>query len=331
MRIVGPGADRLTIDASGIDPTPEEHNGDGGRVLLLVPTFYEEQHELEISGLAIRGGDMGFGNSTHVSGGGIFAESVRLVLRDSKVSDNHSQTTGGGVYIHTDQSQAASLIERTVITGNRAEFGGGLGLIAGEFQGIVVRDSLIANNEATFKGGGLSTQANSFYNVPIALENSTVSGNMAPSAAGMYAGYDASLVSVRRSTITNNTATTLTGVGGVLANGGVARVEPFDRGVQSDSGRTVERYGSGARIAIRAASDDRSHVQPDQCEREFGIGRSAGGSARCEWEFDWRARDWRDRSGAGSTGEQWRADENACTCYQRVRRLMRGTRQRWRG
>ena len=48
--IEGPGADLMTIDASGNDPTPDTDNGDGSRV-------FQTGGEVEIIGVTLTGGD----------------------------------------------------------------------------------------------------------------------------------------------------------------------------------------------------------------------------------------------------------------------------------
>ena len=75
LTINGPGANLLTIDASGNDPTPTVNNGDGSRV------FSVGGGNVSISGLTLTGGDM-FGD-----GGGIY-NTANLTVTNSTITGN---------------------------------------------------------------------------------------------------------------------------------------------------------------------------------------------------------------------------------------------------
>ena len=59
LTIDGPGANLLTIDASGNDPTPNQDNGDGSRVLVVSDGSFGTPIDVEINGLTLSGGDGG--------------------------------------------------------------------------------------------------------------------------------------------------------------------------------------------------------------------------------------------------------------------------------
>ena len=58
VTIDGPGANLLTIDASGNDPTPDVNNGDGSRVFDVDDGDGVASIDVAISGLRLAGGDV---------------------------------------------------------------------------------------------------------------------------------------------------------------------------------------------------------------------------------------------------------------------------------
>ena len=82
LTITGDGADLLTIDASGNDPTPDENNGDGSRVFFV-------SSNTTIRGLGLTGGDL------RRSGGAIISTG-ELTVQRCHVYGN-SALTGGGI------------------------------------------------------------------------------------------------------------------------------------------------------------------------------------------------------------------------------------------
>ncbi len=176
--IVGPGAELLTIDASGNDPTPTQDNGDGTRVFSIPPGFFIGG--VAISGLTLSGGD------TTMHGGAIASYSGNLVLADCTITGNSAIGKGGGVF-----GQELTVIN-SIISGNMGRSGGG-GL-----HGVIVTvtDSTISDNYATRDGGGL-------YGTSVTVTNSTVDGNTAEDQGGGLWGAD---VTVTGSTISDNFA-----------------------------------------------------------------------------------------------------------------------------
>jgi hypothetical protein len=89
LTINGPGANLLTIDASGNDPTPNQNNGDGSRIFNIDDGNATDQIEGEIAGLTLTGGDI------LSDGGAIFArESLSIV--ESTIDENYSRPSGMG-------------------------------------------------------------------------------------------------------------------------------------------------------------------------------------------------------------------------------------------
>jgi predicted outer membrane repeat protein len=176
LTIVGPGANLLTIDASASDPTPNQNNGDGSRVLRIDDGNFETDKTVSIFGLTLTGGD-----GTYY-GGGIYSKES-LIIANSTIRDN-SSSFGRGIY---------SLGRFVTITGStiRDNVGGG---IATNFSDLTVTDSAISGNS----GAGISSSGGI-----VTVTRSTVSGNSAGQGGGIYA---TGTLTVTASTISGNSA-----------------------------------------------------------------------------------------------------------------------------
>lgn len=138
-----------------------------------------------------------------------------LTIADSIISDNQSNVQGGGIYIDLSYNESlaeAAVIERTEISGNVANSGGGIAIYAEHYGATVsVRDSVIHNNSAlAHDGGGVLASMLNFGVKPasgaLKIIDSTVSDNTAPSGEGGGLHVQGSLVDVTisGSQITNN-------------------------------------------------------------------------------------------------------------------------------
>jgi hypothetical protein len=176
VEIVGLGADKLTVNA--------DHND---RV-FYIDTRYSENYDVTISGLTITGGSRFNANDPGAdgagAGGGIFDKYSHLTVADS------------------------------VITGNAAQFGGGIFEFGGYNDGEDTRilNSTISDNFA-YLGGGISSpkygddeRTQSFISGRSLglIENSTIAENHAVGyGGGIYA--DVAGATIKSSTIAGNT------------------------------------------------------------------------------------------------------------------------------
>ena len=225
MKIEGPGADLLTIDASGNDPTPEINDGSGSRIFNVNNGNFSNT-EVEISGLTLTGGDSDgsggaiqnvenltvtasviTGNSAAVVGGGISAEYALLNIVDCTISNNIAGQSGGGIGARLSNLD----IRSTSIANNEADKGGGIALEgAGSYS---VESCVIIGNEAGF-GGGIWLNGGE-----LSVLNSTVSGNTATRGGGIFAkGYGGDYSSPETLSLTN---TTISGNSATQIGGGV--------------------------------------------------------------------------------------------------------------
>jgi len=139
LTITGSGAELLTIDASGNDPTPEKNNGDGSRIFNVLPTV--TGLEFSLLGLTLTGGDVALG-----LGGAILAPSPADLVRvvDSVIQDN-AAFIGGGIYSNFLE------VTRSQLLRNHAGGSGGA-IIGGE---MIILDSVFANNRTENSGGAI--------------------------------------------------------------------------------------------------------------------------------------------------------------------------------
>ena len=114
LTITGPGAELLTIDASGSDPTPDDNNSDGTSVFVINDGDTSSQLRVQFSGLSITGSD---------SDGAIKAFE-NLALDGLTIHDNWSRT-GGGAIGATLFGDASLEFRDCSFSGNTARRGGG--------------------------------------------------------------------------------------------------------------------------------------------------------------------------------------------------------------
>ena len=191
-----------TIDATSLSGT-----------ILLTSGELQITHNLTINGPGA--------GSLAVNGNGtsrVFDNIVRNVTISGFSITNGSVTNGGGGGIFNDGGNSATLaLNNCTVTGNSAEFGGGIVNMNGT---LTVSNCTISNNGGIFGGGGIS---NSAFDGTAALiiTNSTISGN----SAGDYGGGIATVaggsvtatafVTVSNSTLSGNS---VLGEGGAISN-----------------------------------------------------------------------------------------------------------------
>ena len=133
------------------------------------------------------------GNTTLGDGGGINNFLGTLTLVRSTINDNVASIEGGGV--HNGGFSDVLTLTNTTISGNSANFGGGI-----ENRSVLnLVNSTVSENIADFDGGGVDN----FFGTAT-LTNSTVSGNSATSDGGGISNQG--MLTLANSTISGNTA-----------------------------------------------------------------------------------------------------------------------------
>ncbi len=271
VEIIGLGAELLTIDASGNDPTPDQNNGDGSRVFNIDDGNEDRLISVNLSGMALTGGDVAD------KGGAIFS-SESLVVGGSKIYDNYARRDGGGISVVADNNGVVQINDVTV-TGNFAEFGGGIHARLYGSSKMTVLESEISENSADFIAGGIRifTQESSAFE----LRSSNVSGNHARRLVGGISllARDNSTVVIELSQFEENMVTEnyrRFGAGGssILAYGSAVvliKSSMFTGNVLPESGGV----GAGIRVITRNAS--RVEIQQSTVSGNVAKGSNGGG------------------------------------------------------
>lgn len=192
MDILGPTSGLVTIDGNGLhQPFLVEEDA----VVTL-------SHLTLINGQSLLGGAIvNFGeltlehmritdNNAEVGGGGISNEGA-LVIRNSTISGNSTEASGLGGGL--ENFNGSVLIVDSLITGNSADFGGGID----NFGQLEIRRSTLSNNQGGFGGAIGNTDQ-------LLIVNSTLSGNSSDSGGGID-NFDGQL-ELLHVTIAGNTA-----------------------------------------------------------------------------------------------------------------------------
>ncbi len=209
LTLTGPGAELLTIDASGNDPTPDRNNGDGSRV-FLVDDGGDSFASITIDGLRLSGGDLRLSSGDFSNYGGAIRSVENLTITRSVISDN-SAFGGGGVYQRTGMLSVAD----SIFKDNRAAKGGGIYNVV---SAVTLQQSDLRDNMASRAGGGMFSSHS-----PLTLVGGTISGNSALAGGGLYLynrtpSADPYKITITGATISNNTAMTSSG-GGIRHRG----------------------------------------------------------------------------------------------------------------
>jgi predicted outer membrane repeat protein len=166
-------ANRIVIDASGNDPTPDVDDGMGSRV-LRIDDGSDNAVTVTLASLYLTGGDV------DESGGAIWS-SESLDLQDVQLVGNHALLDGGGLYLQPDGDDPLP------------------------FEGLVsldVQQLEVSNNRAGRNGGGIVTDKNAFFN--IATNISIVGNEASNNGGGIYSV--GSIQAIRDAQISDNRA-----------------------------------------------------------------------------------------------------------------------------
>ncbi len=239
-----------------------------------------------------------FTNNRCASGGAIGGLFAEISITNSAIQGNTATGNGGnpgnggnggGVYVDGNDNNLGVCGSR--ITGNSGEaFGGGVFKVINNLKGsTVIKQSTIADNTSSGEklAGGLYLQGTA-----VTLETSTISGNRANGAGGLYIGPGSS-VAMLNATIANNTAVSSLG-GGLYLDGvsGSIRHTTFVGNAASGAnafGGAVSGASSNINLqnSVFAGNSAGNGFNPITCVGQFANGggntqfpvlRSGGGS-----------------------------------------------------
>ncbi len=188
LTINGPGAELLTIDASGNDPTPDQELGDGSRV-FSIDDGAGSAVDVVIAGLRMTGGDS-------AGDGGAILNRENLALSSVRLTANFAANRGGAIYSDIGVLNVAG----STIDGNRANQSGGGIWCSSLSSDSRIESSLLSSNLAVASGGGIYVEG-----AGLLIENSTVYRNFAGTGGkGIDINSPASTTNIVHSTIYSN-------------------------------------------------------------------------------------------------------------------------------
>lgn len=270
LTINGPGAAKVTIDAHG-----------ASRVFLL-DNPNAANRTWALSGLTVTGGLANSGNDD--SGGGFFYEnpafsSARpaITLNDMVFNANEAGRKGGAVSV----SGANLTLGNVALTGNRARSGfqpSGGGLYFN--RGLVrIERSRIVGNSAELTGGGIDLAS---PGVNAVIIDSLIQDNTATlRGGGMHAPFMTNLT-ISRSAFVNNALTSQTEGGGLYFGGITDAGSPVNVIENSTFSGNISQHQSGRGSAIAVAQGNltvrNSTFALNQTAPDVTPGANAGGA-----------------------------------------------------
>lgn len=257
LTISGPGANLLTIDASGNDPTPNVNNGNGSRVFNVNDGVTARSNVL-IRRLSLTGADFnGFGGAINsaesltieecvfrqnsAATGGAIGATGPLFVHDSEFFENRGGQGGGALQI-SGSVFPAEIYESTIRNNTTPGPGGAIYVSANRTTGLKVQSTLIQDNSAGTYGGGVASESALFFtdcsivgnhaagnggglqvnHSGTILTQVTISGNTADGGGGGI--YAAQQLEIKHSTIANNKANADGNVQATAVGGGIQYV-----------------------------------------------------------------------------------------------------------
>jgi predicted outer membrane repeat protein len=152
-----------------------------------------------------------FINNTGVDGGGaLYSDTGPFTVTDSTFTGNKAGVKGSGGAIHTE---SPFTINHSTFTGNTADVGGAIATTYKAGFVVAINNSTISGNTAKTSGGVFTTGAD------MIITGTTITGNKGSFVGGLYHSSGGNLT-VKTSTITNNTATSGGNCSGTIIDGG---------------------------------------------------------------------------------------------------------------
>jgi hypothetical protein len=126
-----------------------------------------------------------------IAGGGAWVgggeeDHVAIAIENSTFSGNTASGFGGGLFVEIEDGSA--LISGTTFSGNQAKSSGGAAVTLSEGPVTIAASTFFGNTATAGGGGGLSLSSD---DQPIAVRDSTISGNHSNGSTGKGGGIDA--------------------------------------------------------------------------------------------------------------------------------------------
>jgi len=140
------------------------------------------------------------GNAAAAGAGAIYSRDADLTISAATISGNKANFAGAMYLL-----DAGTTIERSTISGNNATSGGEGGIMSNGGGPLTIRDSTVSGNTADFAGGLYS------INEEATVERATISGNKAVSGIAGGILQNGQALILRSSTLSGNTSTSIAG------------------------------------------------------------------------------------------------------------------------
>ena len=246
VTIVGPGPGVLSV------------SGQNTRRVFYLYNSSTSPLTATITGLTIRDG------ATTGGGAGILDRNFDLLLDQVDLIGNSITTTGkvggsgGGLDFVTGAGRTVSLtIRDSLVSGNHARTGGGLGIFLYQAKGdVIITNTQILSNSAVEGGGGLDFTPGGTLTRSLTIRDSLVSGNHAGGPGGglqIFLYNRAAEVVITNTQIVSNTAVG-DGAGAFLNSPTDLRIE--DSTIMSNTAGTKARGGGLAVINVSASGPE---------------------------------------------------------------------------
>lgn len=285
LKIVGPGADKITIsgvfqsrvfnidDGSAETDSPvtisnlhfseSMHDVAGGAInsaesLTLVNVSVSRSEAFNGGAISVTGDNLvlkncRFWKNEAYIGGAVFADCQSIQITNTVVGDNYAQYQGGGVHLDTNSSGSGTpkiRIERSSFTGNNTVFkGGGLEFATlADGTKVSIKDCVISNNMASNNVAGSEGVGGGIFieNGQVSIERTAIAANYAFQSGGGIHDDGADSLLIRGCMVTGNyTGSGSDGGAGLFAGTSVHEVK-----IVSSEFSGNRTFGSGA--AIRA-------------------------------------------------------------------------------
>ncbi len=236
--------DDVTITGNGSQQTLIDATGLLDRVFDIHPDTVVTMSGLSISGGVLNEGDYG---------GGILVNSSTLSLNDVRVTDNQAPY-GGGIAVVAAYGDATLNVLRSEIDHNRAGNSGGgiatVSIVKDRTATSHIVEATVLGNEASRRGGGFYSLANTGGTSFLRVDSSTVLQNHATNSDGRGGGIynfatlgggqaSTAVLAISNSTLSGNTA--------AFDGGGIYNraVDPLDRGVIEVRNVTITANDAG--------------------------------------------------------------------------------------
>lgn len=239
VTIIGAGADVTVLDANGISAVfdvPTTAFPEPAPVSVLIqnvtitgsvdgPGVFSAAESLVLDHVLVTG------NENDNDGGGVVGRVGLVTVRDSEISDNTAEFTGGGLDVRS------LVIENSTVARNQSGEGGG-GISA---SGITMVNTTVADNTGggDFGGGGLVIDGDDSLIPESTITNSTFTGNHDSGEGGGVFAASAADVTMTNTVLWDNTASP-----GPECSGNFA------------GGRNIVKLASGCTLAGDVTSDD---------------------------------------------------------------------------